>query len=318
MFACGPSSDSPPAAVAGATAVAGAADSNTQGGGGAATATGGAAPNSGGHPGAGGASGDRGAPDFIGNVQVVRALPGAARAAATFDFVEQAAWDALAASAPTNTCAQQTHGDCVVTTCSTTSEMTSESSNPPSVVRLDAGTITISSDTDEFSATGTPTGSNGAYVFQAGGALGGGGMLTVSATGGTVPAFTGTFPLPLAPLLLAPSIDGLNGTIDISVSRTADFSIRWDARGASDEIQVVVTKPDDAGTWPVLNCHFAAAAGMATFPTGALAQMPAGTRFRLLGVNRRTLETAKGPLQLIGAYEMVSSDKMSYPSLVLQ
>ena len=39
---------------------------------------------------------------------------------------------------------------------------------------------------------------------------------------------------------------------------------------------------------------------------------------RLFGVNRRTLETAQGKVIVQAAYEMVSSDKVSYPSFVLQ
>jgi hypothetical protein len=232
-----------------------------------------------------------------------------------FDLVEQAAWDALG----TSPCARESFGDCVLTKCPVSEMEPSSVPNAPSVARLEAGTITITADMGPFSATGMPTADKVPYVFQASGGLSGGETLTVTATGGTISAFTGTIPVPLAPLLLAPPIDGLKGTIDIPVPRTADFSIRWDARSASDQIQLSVRAPVDApaGT-RYLSCGFAAAAGAGTFQAGALAQLPAGTRIRLFGVTYRTVQTARGHVRLLAAFEMISSDKMSYPSLVLQ
>lgn len=246
-------------------------------------------------------------------MQVIRAMPNPPMAGARFDL-----------NAPdtgsSSTCERQTFGDCVLTSCPVVSETNPPvDPNAPMPMFLEAGTITVSADQEEFSANGTPSAAGSTYVFQSTGSLTGGGVLTINATGGTVSAFTGTIPFPLAPLLLAPSIDGMKGTVDIAVPRNADFSIRWDARDASEVIQTVVSKPASETTrTPNLSCSFTAAAGMGTLPSTALAQLSAGTRIRLFGVNSRTIEATPRGVALLAAFQLISSDKASYPTFVLQ
>jgi len=318
---CGSSSDEGAHSGAGAASVAGAAGSALLGGGGGAppagggAAAGGAGTGSGGRAtGASGTAGDLGTPDSIGNVQVIRPLPGDPQVNARFDLVEQAAWDALSSA---DMCSRQQFGDCTVTTC--VSADGDAPSNPPSLALLNAGTITVTSDQDDFSANGTPSGTNGEYAFESSGTLPGAGLLTIKGTGGTVSAFTGTVPFPLAPLLLAPSIEGMSGTIEIPVPRNADLRVDWDARDASEIIQTAVVGPTTTPEGQrLLRCSFVAATGTGTFQGAALALIPATTQIRLFGVNRRTFETAQGNIVVQAAYEMVSGDKVSYPSFVLQ
>ena len=318
---CGSTSDGGAHAAAGATVGAATAGAGTTpGGGGGAAATGGADGASGGRAAGGsGAGGDRSSATSLGTVQVVRVMPEAPQASARFGIAGQAA-----STAPsTNPCESRTFGDCVVAKCPVPDEpdepdLPSDPNLPP-VTLLEAGTISITADEEEFTATGTPSGTNHKYVFQTSGSLGGGGVLSINATGGTISAFSSTIPLPLAPLLFAPSIDGMKGTIEIAVPRTADFAIRWDARASSEQIQSVATNPAEAPAGsPRLGCTFTSSAGAATFPVGALSLMPKGTRIRLFGLNRRLLETMQGSVHLVAAYEMVSTDKASYPVFVLQ
>lgn len=290
----------------GATINGGASNHASGSGGGSGTGA-----TSGGPTGTGGANNSQA---DIGTLQIARFLtptPGSTVASAQFDLVEQAAWDALSNG---QSCPRETYGACVLTKCSGEAmEPDPNHPAPTSVDRLDAGTITVTADVGGFSSTGTPTNINHGYSFDSKGSLGGGELVTMSASGGRVPAFSGKVQLPLAPFLLTPAVEGTPGAVDVPVSRTADFTFSWDARGASDRLVVYLSSES-----PRLSCTFDASAGTGTLQVGALSQLSAGTRIRLFGVKSVKLETAGGVVQLLAAFETISTDKASFPSFVLE
>jgi hypothetical protein len=283
---------------------------------GGAPATGGAAPGSGGASnGSGGAAsgGSEGTSNSIGRVQIYRQLsintsPG--RMTATFDYVEQDAWDALSEAAD---CTRQEYGDCAVTTCSPSSEPTPP--EPPSSTRLHAGTIQIVPDRDDFTGTGTPDGENNEYTFATTGTLLGQEIMTLTATGGMISAFQATIQVPLAPLLTSPVVTGDTGVpYEILVPRDADFTFSWDARGTGEILSTLVS---DAGSSSI-SCGWDASDGTATIPAPALQQLDAGTEIRLMSVQTETISTPEGDISLFAGMEIDSVDRTVRPYFVLE
>ena len=269
-------------------------------------------------PTSGGATGASGADDgraHIGRLQLIRVVkpPGSTLTSATFDSIEQAAGGGAGESCPT-----ETYGACVVTKCPDEGEMNPVPPAPTSSDLLDAGTITLSADKGNFSSTATPTAANHAYIFTSTGSLVGAELVTISSTGGTVPAFSSEIQVPLAPLLLTPSLAGSQGTVDVPVPRTGDFTFTWDARGTSQKLQLAVEYPSGTTGKPWLSCNFDAAAGTGTFPVGALSQFTAGIRIRVFGVNNVVAQTARGTVAILAAFETLSADKASFPTFVLE
>lgn len=328
LLGCGSTRDG--AAVGGASAggtnPTANAGSSAAGSGGAVVQGGSAGDESGGAAGAagkgGGATGTGGtqaqaSQGYIGTLQVYRTLAssGSTLADARFDFVEQAAWDALSNG---ESCPEEKYGACTLTKCPSSSATEPTLPNAPSSDHLDAGTITMTPDQGTFSATGTPTMADHKYAFDTTGSLSGAELVTIAGTGGTVSAFSREIQMPLAPLLLTPSLAGSQGAVDVPVPRTADFTFSWDARSSSEKLQLAVVYPSGTTGTPWLNCVFDAAAGTGTFEVGALSQLAAGTRIRLFGVKSVAVETPQGDVAILAAFETISSDKASYPTLVLQ
>jgi len=322
LLGCGSTSDGAAAggASVGGTSASPSGGASTAGSGGAVVKGGAAGDESGGAAGKGGGATNTGgaeaSADYIGTLQVIRTLNGigSTLADARFDFVEQAAWDARANG---ESCPEEKYGACTVTKCPTSTDETDPTlPTAPSSDHLDAGTITLTPDKGTFSATGAPTLADHKYAFDAQGSLSGNELVTIAATGGTVSAFSSEIQMPLAPLLLTPSLAGSQGAVDVPVPRTADFTFTWDARGASERLQLVAVYP--TGSAALLSCTFDAPAGTGTFQVGALSQLPAGTRIRLFGLKTASVKTSQGDVAILAAFETISSDKASYPTFVLQ
>jgi hypothetical protein len=324
FLGCGSSNDSP--AMGGGNAIAGATSGGSSAENGAATSKGGAVANESGSGGSagtgttnGGATGAGGSVDeqsYIGTLQVIRTLmpPGSTLSSARFDLVQQAAWDARSRGG--EPCPEETYGACVVAKCPVQPE-TEPAPDLPSTDMLDAGTITMTADMGSFSSSGTPTEADHGYTFDSTGSISGHELVTISATGGTISAFSGQVQVPLTPLLLTPSLEGSKGAIDVPVSRTKDFTFTWDARGASERLQLSVVNGAGGGSTYMI-CNLDVAAGTATFQGGALSQLSAGTRIRLFGLNTAVIETPGGKVRVLAAFEMSSQDKESYPTFVLE
>ncbi len=291
---------------------------------GGASASGGAGAS--GRAGTGGSAGGAGmganaGSESVGTIQIYRLLAAGdiSRATATFALVEQAAWDALA-SGPSS-CTSQTFGDCGVSVCPPPDDVEPavDAGTLPSLVRHHAGTLSVSSNNSDFTATGTPGGENNDYQLTTGNSIIGGEIVTITTTGGTIGAFEATLEIPLAPLLISPVgilVDG-GPEAAVSVSRGADLSLTWQARGATQALlaQIIVSSSESATT---LGCRFDAARGTGTIPAAALAFVPSGDEIHLFATNTTTVSTPQGPVTLFGALEIASEDKMYYPYLVLE
>lgn len=287
-----------------------------------ATGSGGAADQSGGAgSGGAGSGGDDG--NVIGTVQVVRTLAYAdigGRATVRFNYVEQAAWDAR--DRAERTCTREEFGACRIWTCEPATDP--NLGDPPSSVRLEAGTITIVPDRDEFTASGGPTGDNNEYNLSSSGAMLGEEILTVTATGGAISAFQGMVQIPLAPLLLShdASAPSQGTKVKIPVPRTVDLALGWDARGTAQtmNMQTLSAQTTEPGGKSVvsLSCAFEAPSGSGTIPAAALSQLPVGTEIHLLASNRQLVSTPEGDVQLLAGFEAVSSDRTGYPMFVLE
>src|SRR6478735_276210 len=262
--------------------------------------------------------------DSIGLVQVYRTLAHGAvsRASASFDLEEQAAWDALGEGQPS--CVTTAYGDCRLTVCPPPTDPGPDPDvdpdDLPSLARLEAGTISVSSDSGEFTATGDPTGTNGTYVVSASGSFAGEEVVTVSAAGGTIEAFAGTIQIPLAPLLTLPAVSGeVAAVTSVPVSRAADFAFSWDARGTADTLEAIVLLPEDAPELsPGLTCTFDASAGSGVLLAEALEQLPVGTAIHFFSVNPGEVHKTKGNVYLAAYFELLSEDKTAYPQFVLE
>lgn len=261
--------------------------------------------------------------ESVARVQVLRTLGAGNQTVvtATFDLEEAAAWDALG-GASGSSCTTTAFGDCSLFTCTPsdpTTDPTIDPSTLPSLVRLEAGTLTVSGADGGFTSVGSPSGETKTYAFATSGDIVGEEALTVTATGGTIAAFTSAITIPLAPLLLGPSVPTSSaGRVDVSVSRSADLVLTWDARATGTTLELVSVLPAAAGTTTQLSCRFDTASGTGTIPQAALAPVPIGTEIHLFSSNQVDVETPQGTVAIVGGIETVSPDRASFPVLVLE
>lgn len=293
--------------------------------GGSSAQSGGSASGGGGNATGGTASGGAGGSDpeenaSVGRIQVYRGLalddtsPG--RVTATFDYVEQAAWTAFEAVG--EACSREQFGDCWIRTCTPTGAQPDQSEQPSSL-RLEAGTIMLVPDRDDFTASGMPVGEDNDYTFTTSGTLLGEEIMTVTASGGAIGPFQGMVQVPLAPFLLSheASSPEAGTVVSIPAPRTADLLISWDARDTAQKMQTVVINPSDASQ-VTLACTFDATLGSGTILATALSQLPAGTEIHLFAVNSQVVTTPQGDVELLGVMEMNSPDRTGYPMFVLE
>lgn len=237
----------------------------------------------------------------------------------SFRLVEQAAWDALATGSPS--CTRQTFGDCTVSTCPPAEEPDPniDPSTLPSLARHQAGTVSVTADTGEYMTTLSPTGTNDSYEYTVGGSIVGGEVLTISASGGTIPAFQGELPVPLAPLLTSHvgTVVGAGPESAVSVPRGVDFHFTWDPRGATQTLLAQVASASSASTSTV-GCRFDAALGSGTIPAAALAVVQSGDEIHVFSTHTVAVSTALGTVDLMGAIEIASEDRMTFPYFVVE
>lgn len=304
----------------------GGAETGSGGGGGA--ASGGSSAQSGGSESDGGGSatgGGSGGSDPEGNasvarIQVYRTLalddtsPG--RVTATFDYVEQAAWTAFEAVG--EACSREQFGDCWIRTCTPTGAQPDQSEQPSSL-RLEAGTIMLVPDRDDFAASGMPTGEGNDYAFTTSGTVLGEEIMTVTASGGAIGPFQGMVQIPLAPFLLShDAMTAVAGTVvSLPAPRTTDLVVSWDARGTAETMQTIVSYPGDTSQI-TLACSFDATLGSGRILASALSQLPAGTEIHFFAVNSQTVTTPDGDVELLGVMEMLSPDRTGYPMFTLE
>jgi len=158
-------------------------------------------------------------------------------------------------------CTTQVVDACTVYTCVTSTQ--------PAMVPQ-AGTITLSNG-DMFNVTLMPNGDGGYSTHSEQHVLlPGEDNITISATGGDVPAFSSVLVQPLTLLVNSPAADT---TGVVAWSRDMDLSLKFD-RGAAN-VQLLVQGGASPGV--TVECLFPSQPGEATIPSAALKQLPPGT-----------------------------------------
>jgi len=136
--------------------------------------------------------------------------------------------------------------------------------NPPPPT-VGAGDLTISWG-GSTQITSMPTVMSGSTQYS-GMAMPGpaaGTTIDVAATGGVVPAFTGSVTMP----------DTLTGTVPATAPVGSDLVVSWTAPAVGSRVAFIVLP---SGGGPMLTCMAPAASGTLTVPSGALAAMGAGS-----------------------------------------
>jgi hypothetical protein len=154
-------------------------------------------------------------------------------------------------------CTSSKVGSCFVSVCS--------GSSPP-IDSESAGTISVAGTqpglTLTYNGGGAPP-TLGPYAWETVGAgacnqlWGGGGTLTMSSTGDTVPAFSGTLPAP----------GDLGVSASLTISRSSDYTFSWSSNSAA----TVDFESVNGSSFVDVNCEFATSP--ATVPAAALAAL---------------------------------------------
>ncbi len=149
-------------------------------------------------------------------------------------------------------------GTCYLESCTSSTTITYAS----------AGTLTITGGAQTI--TLTPDATNKYAPFSAMTDLvQPGQMLTLTAAGATVPAYTATLAMPAPLTITSPS----KTSTPLPVSRGADFTLAWSGGTAGN---VSVSASSSSTGEPFVFCEFAASAGTGSIPGPLLAMLPAG------------------------------------------
>lgn len=196
-----------------------------------------------------------------------------------------------------NGCTTTAIGACTIATCDPNADAT-----PPPLPQ--AGIVFFSGGTLPEAGLGLVPQDGGVYgtaqhdspLFAAGD------MLQAKATGGDVPAFSGTVVGPAAVTLTAPVADGGRHQIDTS----SELPVAWTGgeTGATVAVQLVAFK----GSTPIsIGCRFDAAAGSGTVPKAVIAQLAGSTGSLYVSQLRASsLDAGRFAVRLVAAVEVTS------------
>jgi hypothetical protein len=302
LLACGSTDSNTPQAsggvanvggsVAGSTtATAGGGNQEVAGasGGGAASTVAGSAGTGQGQAGAmatGGetAGGTAAADGSTGTIQVGRrfdSLSGAIEASARFS-----AKDAV----DTSDCTLEKFGDCQVSNCTSNGKTATPAPYAGDITITDGGMVDVKLST-------TP-GQNYSQPSGTGGGLSGGELLTVSASGGDVPAFNTQIAVPLVITISAPAVDDM-GSAPIPAS--GDLALTFDNRAADGETGTKLYVIGGSGT-TTLYCVLPTETGSASVPALALDKLRGGSG-KLTLLTTRTKQIQAGAFTVnVAAY----------------
>lgn len=143
----------------------------------------------------------------------------------------------------------------------------------------------------------------------------GGEPATLTASGGTVPAFSHSLRYPLLFILDDPAVP--EGTSDVSVSRAKDFSFAW-SRGSADADLIVHGANDASGKQTYLSCEFPSAPGNATIPQSMLTKLSPQTTLILLSAARATSQAGDFKVRTYLAGEVINPSKKNPIRLIVQ
>lgn len=183
----------------------------------------------------------------------------------------------------------------------------------PPAIRPTAGTITVTSPDVSGSATTTP-GADGSYgtpqTSFASTFLGQEGV-SISASGGKVPAFQDAISMPLALLRSEPYIDNSDGHTRLLIPSTLDLKLTW-TRGAPDVWLIL-----DAGTNRVdgmpgtasLYCAFPSESGTGTVRSALLKQLEQEALLRNLTVLIKRTKVGDYAVTLASTFDVFDDTK---------
>jgi hypothetical protein len=209
---------------------------------------------------------------------------------------------------PSTACPRTTIGLCtVVADCPAMTDPPEPVPPPPAPT---AGTITIRS-SDNFTADLVPDAAGIYSMTSVSGGVVGEELITVTAAGGEVPAFTYTKTYPLLLLLTQPAFDDVQ--TEYVVSRAEDLVLEWD-RGIPSLALGVQTVAGGAS----LFCSFPSEDGTGTIPSELLAMLDSKTELLLIGVQTEIVTAGEYQVTVSSAGSVVTPDRTRRAKLVLE
>jgi hypothetical protein len=216
-------------------------------------------------------------------------------------------WRSSIPSDAPSPCEVQTFGPCTVSTCPSTPP---DPAPPPTVAAPSAGTVSLSAAAVSYAKTLNPTAGYGAYGTDIDTTVEflGGESVSFSATGGEIPAFSGSMamPVPLAITTELPARDQ-NGNIPFHVAEDLVLELS----GGMPDLVVQVdgfTGISGGPTESTLSCILESESGTLTIPSEAL--MPLGTSalMHLFTLRRSSLGAGEYNVLLVFGTNVNASD----------
>jgi len=210
-------------------------------------------------------------------------------------FASASFWQVTGALPP-STCTVTHSGTCTLTRC----PPAGDAGTAPVTQAPDAGTLTIKGGARTVTLSPDANGAYGNDVDNMNALYAGGETLTISASGGSAPAFSGTLTAPAKAQVLSPTMPAAGASLPIA--RASGFPLSWSG-GSNGEVTVGVYA-QGGGAW--VTCSFPASAGSGSVPSSLLSQLPAGAgTFNATLRASRTLD-AQGWSVDLWAYQTIS------------
>lgn len=196
-------------------------------------------------------------------------------------------WRASLPSGAPDPCVTKTHGQCTVQTCPSTLP----EPPPPATAAPSAGTVTLTAASASYAKTLNPNAGYGAYGSDLDSTVNfvGGEVVSVSATGSEIPAFSGNLAMP-TPFVLTNDLPARNSAANIPFDAGQDLTL--DFTGGTSDLVVQVNGLQGSGsgaTTSHLYCFFDSAPGTLTIPAEALAPLGAYALVQLFTLRRSTV-----------------------------
>jgi hypothetical protein len=223
-----------------------------------------------------------------------------------FTQTSAAFWRASVPSTAPNPCEVRTYGACTVATCPSTPADPA----PPSTAAPDAGAISLTAAAASYTKTLNPYAAYGAYETDVDTTVEflGGESVSFSASGGEIPAFSGTIamPVPLAITNELPARDQ-NGNIPFHVAEDLVLDLSGGLPGVVVQVDGY-TGISGGPTKSSLHCIFDSEAGTLTIPTAALTPLGTSALVHLFTLRRSSLEAGACGVQLVFGTNVNAAD----------
>jgi hypothetical protein len=196
-------------------------------------------------------------------------------------------------------CQRETFGDCQVSTCTENGKTASPSPYAGEITLTDGMMINVK-------LTATPGES---YTTSTPGpvSLAGGELLTVSASGADVPAFTMEVAVPRVITISSPALDD-SGMADAPTD--ADLVLTFDNRAADGETGTQLLAQSLGGLgMSTLSCQLATESGTATIPAAALAKVRGAGQLLLLTTRTKQVQAGEFAVSVIAYLSAMNATK---------